>query len=73
MDLSRISSHYAGMLKAHSMNEAQSFACEAMMTMATKIANLEKQIKELEAKLSRAADDASYAASMTRPIGSSHP
>lgn len=53
------------------MNDTSRFSYTAMMTVATHLANLEKKVKELEAQLSKTTDDASYAASMTRPIGSS--
>lgn len=55
------------------MSDTSRFSYEAMMTMANRLANLEKKVKELEAQLSHTANDASYAASMVRPIGSSHP
>lgn len=58
------------MLKAHPSSREQEFAWEAMMTMATEIANLKKRVEELESRLKSTAAEASYAASMTRPIGS---
>lgn len=40
------------MLKAHAMPSEQAFACEAIMTLANKVENQEKAIKELKETVS---------------------
>ena len=69
MTLSQISSHYAGMLKAHSASHEQTFAWEAIMTLANQVEILQKRVKELEKEMENVASNARYAANHIRPIG----
>jgi|GEM_PF-4735463 len=73
MTLSQISSHYAGLLKAHApSSHGQAFAWEAMMTMAVKIENMGKEISDLREQLGqvgKVAESASKAAAPYRRIG----
>lgn len=71
MNLSQISSHYAGMLKAHSASGEQQFAWEAIMTLACKLEKAEKRIGELEKELDSTSSKANYAFGQTARIGSS--
>lgn len=69
MTLSQISSHYAGMLKAHAASPATAFNWEAMMAMATKIENLEKRLADLEKDYEQTASMARSAHHATARIG----
>lgn len=62
MTTSQISSHYAGMLKAHAASPEQQFAWEALMTLACEVERLKRELETVKAV-------ASEASSQTARIG----